>query len=100
MMVDEGRLAALWALDEPPARDPAFELAVMARLLRRRLWVDIATLAPIIVGAGIVLWTLTPLLGSLDQFAMADTETLVGLAVSLGIALAVFVIDMLLPEQA
>ncbi len=99
-MVDEGRLAALWALDEPPARDPAFELAVMARLLRRRLWVDIATLAPIIVGAGIVLWTLTPLLGSLDQFAMADTETLVGLAVSLGIALAVFVIDMLLPEQA
>ncbi|HTO80776.1 MAG TPA: hypothetical protein VMQ73_01020, partial [Methylomirabilota bacterium] len=71
--------------------------AVMERLLRRRLWVDVATLAPIVVGAGAVLWSLTPLLGSLDQFAAADSETLVGLAVSLGIALVVFVVDMVRP---
>ena len=96
-MSDDSRLQALWALDEPPARDAVFELAVMARLLRRRLWIDFAALAPIIIGAGVVLWSLTPLLGNLDQFAMADTETLVGLAVSLGIALVVFVADMLRP---
>ena len=99
-MSDDSRLQALWALDEPPARDVAFEFAVMARVLRRRLWIDFGALTPIIIGAGVVLWSLTPLLGSLDQFAVADTETLVGLSVSLGIALAVFVIDMLRPERA
>ena len=96
-MVDEARLQALWAPDEPPARDPAFDLAVMQRLLRRRLWLDFAALTPIVLGAGIVLWTLTPLLGSFDQFAAADSETLVGLAVSLGIALVVFFVDMMRP---
>jgi hypothetical protein len=99
-MSDDSRLQALWALDEPPARDVAFELAVMARALRRRLWADIAALTPIVAGAAVVLWSLTPLLGSLDQFAVADTETLVGLAVSLGVALVVFVADMVRPGSA
>lgn len=96
-MSDDSRLQALWALDEPPARDPAFEFAVMERVLRRRLWIDMAALAPIIAGAGVVLWSLMPLLGGLDQFAGADSETLFGLAVSLGIALVVFVVDMVRP---
>jgi hypothetical protein len=100
-MSDDSRLQALWALDEPPAHDAGFEFAVMERVLRRRAWTDIAALTPIVIGAGVVLWSLTPLaLGSLDQFATADTETLVGLAVSLAIALAVFVVDMMRPGSA
>lgn len=99
-MSDDTRLQKLWALDEPPARDAGFEFAVMARLLRRRLWIDIATLAPIAVGAGFALWALAPLLGSFDRFAAADADTLIGLAVSLGIAVVVFVIDMARPDSA
>lgn len=99
-MSDDARLRKLWVLDEPPARDAEFEFAVMKRLLRRRLWVDIATLAPIVIGAALALWALAPLLGSFDRLATADTDTLTGLAVSLGIAVAVFVIDMARPDSA
>ena len=99
-MSDGARLRALWALDEPPARDVSFEFQVMQRLLRRRLWTDIAALVPLAVGGGVALWALVPLLGSLDQLATADTEALVGLGVSLGIAVAVFVIDMVRTDSA
>jgi len=100
IMSEDSRLQALWAADEPQTRDPTFEFAVMERVLSRRLWIDMAALAPIIVGAGVVLWSLMPLVGSFDQFALANSETLVGLAVSLGIALAVFVVDMIRPGSA
>jgi len=96
-MSEDARLGQLWGLDEPPARDPGFELAVMSRLLRRRFWLDAATLVPVVIGAGVVLWTLAPLLGGFDQLAAADTDTLAGLAVSLGLIAAV-VVEVCLPD--
>lgn len=40
----ETELSRLWAAVEPPARDPAFTIAVMARIARRRLrreWLEL-----------------------------------------------------------
>ena len=41
MTDSEARLARLWAMDEPSARDPAFEEAVAVRIERRR-WLQTA----------------------------------------------------------
>jgi len=45
MMTPDDRLAALFAADLPPARDPAFQAEVLARLARRRLLLDLAWLS-------------------------------------------------------
>jgi hypothetical protein len=99
-MSDEARLAAVWAADEPPARDVAFGLDVMARILRRRLWIDAAALAPVVVAAGILLWVLAPIIGGIISSSSADADTLIWLLVGLGVAAAVFVVDMLRPGAA
>jgi len=39
-MGDDDRLKALFAYDEPPARDPAFSAAVMEKIMRRRFLAD------------------------------------------------------------
>ena len=79
----DDRLKALFALDEPPARDPVFSTAVMEKVMRRRFQEDVALLCGLsVVGGGAfwLLWpTLQPVLVSLSQ----------GLAPALGaIALA------------
>lgn len=97
-MTDDARLSALWALDEPPARDPGFEVAVMARILRRRLWGDIAALVPVVVGLSIVAWVLAPVVGPAVQAVAADPTSLLGLGVALGLAAAVCA-ETFLPER-
>ena len=58
----DDRLQALFALDEPPARDPAFSTEVMARVMRQRFQEDVAFLLGVTaVGAG-ALWALWPVL--------------------------------------
>jgi len=56
----DDRLKALFAEDEPPARDPAFSAAVMAEVIRRRFIVDMALLASVATAGGFLLWALWP----------------------------------------
>lgn len=58
----DDRLKALFAEDEPAARDPAFSTAVMAEVIRRRFIVDMALLAAAATAGGFLLWALWPLL--------------------------------------
>lgn len=58
----DDRLKALFAQDEPPARDAAFSMAVMERLMRRRFLEDVAILCGVSVVGGAVLWPLWPVL--------------------------------------
>jgi hypothetical protein len=56
------RLKALLAVDEPPARDPVFALAVMERIERRRFWTELLLGAPVALAACMALWALSPFL--------------------------------------
>jgi hypothetical protein len=58
----DDRLKALFALDEPPARDPAFSAAVVERLARRRCLQDCAFLGALSGLGGVALWALWPVL--------------------------------------
>jgi len=58
----DARLAALFAGDAPPARDPDFSTAVMERLARRRWLEDLALLAGLSAVGGAALWGLWPAL--------------------------------------
>jgi hypothetical protein len=87
-------LKALLEVDEPPARDPAFSLAVMERIERRRFWMEVAMGAPVALAVLVALWALSPLLTEaavqwIGPFAqgvlmpvLAVVMTLVGLALS------------------
>jgi hypothetical protein len=79
----DDRLKALFALDEPPARDPVFSTAVMEKMMRRRFQEDVALLSGLSVlggGAFWLLWpTLQPALVSLSQ-GFAPALGAVGLA--------------------
>lgn len=56
------KLKALLAVEEPPARDPAFALAVMEKIERRRFWVELLMGAPVALAACVALWALSPIL--------------------------------------
>lgn len=58
-------LQSLLAVEEPPARDFAFTLAVMERVERRRFWTEAAMLVPAVFAACLVLWALAPALNEL-----------------------------------
>ncbi len=61
-------LAALWARDEPPARDPIFEQASLARVNRRRWLLEAAEIAALAVPALAILWAAWPtLIGAAPQ---------------------------------
>lgn len=55
MTTPEDRLSALFAADEPPAQDPAFDAAVMGGLARRRLLQETAGLAAVSLAGAAVL---------------------------------------------
>jgi len=64
-MIDpDDRLRALWALDAPPARDPAFEAAVAVRIERRRLWQTVLELCAIAVAGLTGGWAAWPLVAA------------------------------------
>jgi hypothetical protein len=60
MMDADDRLKALFAEDEPPARDPAFSAAVMAEIARRRFLGDLSLLAAATAAGGFLLWAVWP----------------------------------------
>jgi hypothetical protein len=56
------RLAALWSATEAPARDIGFELAVEARVARRRLLIDLAGWTAAVAALIVVTWAIWPAL--------------------------------------
>ena len=87
----DDRLKALFAQDEPPARDPAFSAAVMAEVIRRRFIVDMALLASAATAGGFLLWAVWPSLQPLVA-ALAPGLAPVGACLTLAAA-AVLLLD-------
>lgn len=56
------QLKDLFAQDEPAARDPAFSMAVMEKVMRRRFQEDVALLSAASLAGGGALWALWPTL--------------------------------------
>jgi hypothetical protein len=83
-MTEDSRLASLWALDEPPARDPAFVLATLDRLARRRFRTKVARLVPLFVATMAVCWAIAPSVEALLQ----SNSVAVVIAATIGLALA------------
>ena len=70
----DDRLKALFAQDEPPARDPVFSTAVMEQIARRRFVEEVGLLSGATLIGAVVLWLLwpavTPILAPLGQSLM------------------------------
>src|SRR5688500_18729859 len=85
----DARLKALFAADEPPARDATFSTAVMEEIVRRQFIEDVAKLVGVTTIGGMVLWLLWP---SLTPVVTALSQ---GLApVAAGLTLAAIVIAL------
>jgi hypothetical protein len=74
----DDRLKALFAIDEPPARDPGFSTVVMEQVMRQRLREEVALLCGVSVVFAGVLWLVWPTL----QTALVTVSQ--GLAPALG----------------
>jgi hypothetical protein len=88
-MGNDDRLKALFAHDEPPARDPAFSSAVMEELMRRRFLTDVAMLSGVSVLGGTALWALWP---SLQPAVVAVSQGLAPAIVAAALALGAAVV--------
>ncbi|MBX3482295.1 hypothetical protein [Phenylobacterium sp.] len=92
----DAHLKALFAQDEPPARDPAFSAAVMEAVARRRFLLDVAWLSGATLIGGLILWALWPVLhpllaqvgGQLGPVAAAVTLAAVAVVLADGRATA------------
>ena len=56
------RLAALFAAEQPPARDPGFQAAVLAAMARQRFVADMLLMATLATLAAVGLWLIWPIL--------------------------------------
>ena len=89
MSDSDDTLKALFALDQPPQRDPAFMLELAHRMHQRRLWLDLAGSIPWFVAASAILWVMTPWLQMIGRPAAAG---LAMLAPAAGLALGAWLI--------
>jgi len=81
-------LAQLWAVDEAPARDASFRLAVVDRVAKRRFGRDLLTYATVAAGLGVAAWGVAPLFADLGA-SLSGGLALAGLAaVGIGLSLA------------
>ncbi|MGA0604435.1 hypothetical protein ACO2Q0_00405 [Phenylobacterium sp. VNQ135] len=79
----DARLKALFALDAPRARDPAFQAEVMAAVMRREFRADLTVLAGGALVGGLALWAVWPVaLPVIAELAhdLAPTAALLALA--------------------
>jgi len=81
----DDRLKALFALDEPPARDPGFTTAVMEEIARREFRADMLQLAGVTALGALVLWALWPVVTPILTTA---SEALLPAAAGLALAAA------------
>ncbi len=95
-------LAALWAEDEPPARDPAFIIAVMEATARRRFRLGVLALLPLTGVASAVFWALGPVisagLGPVFQSFNGIASTEVAAALTMAVFLWAWGSGRLIPE--
>ena len=90
-MTPEAKLATLFAADNPPARDYAFEAEVARRVALRRAWLTVGASAPWAVVGTVLLWALARSIGpaletaaqTLVPTAMAVTVSAAGAAAAL-----------------
>ena len=73
-------LSELWVLDEPPERDPAFVLGAMEHVERRRFWLGVLALVPVVIAASAVLWALGPLIAAVARATVPDGAMLAPIA--------------------
>jgi hypothetical protein len=85
-MTDDSRLASLWALDEPPPQDPAFVLATLDRLARRRFRMKVTRLVLLFVATMAVCWAIAP---SIEALLQSNGVVVVIATAAIGLALAV-----------
>ena len=83
----EGLLTELWAQDEPPARDPAFVLAAMEKVERRRFLMGVLALAPVAAIASLLLWALGPVIADASAAFRFDAASIGSLAAAVVMAL-------------
>ena len=57
-------LAALWAMDQPPLRDPLFEMTTLERVSRRRWLIEAVEIAALGVPVLAILWAAWPTLAA------------------------------------
>ena len=88
-MGNDDRLKALFAYDDPPARDPAFSSGVMEEVMRRRFLADVAMLSGVSALGGTALWALWP---SLHPVVVAVSQGLAPAIVAAALALAAAVV--------
>ena len=95
----EDTLKALSAAAAPPARDLAFEIAVMARIERRRFHRALARNAALALAAGVILALVMPGLAPLWQagFAAGSWMLLPGLPAPLTLGLVLTAASIALP---
>lgn len=93
----DDRLKALFAQDLPPARDPAFQAAVMERVARRQLAGDLALLGGVAVAGAAALWGLWP---TLQPALVATSQGLAPVAAALALGLGALLILGARPAQA
>lgn len=62
MTSPDDRLAAFFAAEEPPARDPGFQAEVLAGLARRQFLGELSALSGATAVGGVVLWLVWPAL--------------------------------------
>lgn len=90
-LTPEQKLAALFAEQAPPARDPVFCADLMQRVARRRAWARVGAAAPWAGVAGLLTWALQPVLGpsvaALANSLVLSAATLGGTAVLLLVSL-------------
>lgn len=86
----EARLNAFFAAEEPPARDPAFEAVLMARLERRRLFDLISDYLTPVVAALAVLFALWPAITRMSLAAMEANAYAAPIALSFAVVAATY----------
>lgn len=83
----EDALKTLCAADAPPARDLAFEIAVMARIERRRFHRALARNTALMLAAALVMALAMPALAPLWQAGLTAGSRMVGLPAPLFLGL-------------
>jgi hypothetical protein len=86
----EARLAAFFAAEEPPARDPAFEAGLLARMERRRLFDLISDYLTPVVAALAVAFALWPAIARMSLAAIDASGYAAPVALSFAIVAATY----------